>query len=129
VGTQGGADRECRVARGCGWYPGGVGRASLRMLRHRSAGLVRLISGAADHAVYRFPGGCLYPAHPPWPPLRKGGKEGRLGLTSNIGYTPMNEFFNRESETDKRRQLRGSMPEAEVILWSRLKKREHGKTL
>jgi hypothetical protein len=24
----------------------------------------------------------------------------------------MNEFFNRESETDKRRQLRGSMPEA-----------------
>ena len=36
----------------------------------------------------------------------------------------MNEFFNRESETDKRRQLRGSMPEAEVILWSRLKGRQ-----
>jgi very-short-patch-repair endonuclease len=36
----------------------------------------------------------------------------------------MNEFFNRESETDKRRQLRGSMPEAEIILWSRLKGRQ-----
>ena len=36
----------------------------------------------------------------------------------------MNEFFNRESETGKRRQLRGSMPEAEVILWSRLKGRQ-----
>jgi len=36
----------------------------------------------------------------------------------------MNEFFNRESEKDKRRQLRGSMPEAEVILWSRLKGRQ-----
>jgi hypothetical protein len=35
----------------------------------------------------------------------------------------MNEFFNRQSETDKRRQLRSSMPEAEVILWSRLKGR------
>ena len=29
----------------------------------------------------------------------------------------MNKFFNRNSETDKRRQLRGSMPNAEVILW------------
>ncbi len=36
----------------------------------------------------------------------------------------MNQFFNRESETDKRRLLRGSMPEAEVILWSRLKGRQ-----
>jgi len=36
----------------------------------------------------------------------------------------MNEFFNRESDTDKRRQLRGSMPDAEVILWSRLKGRQ-----
>jgi very-short-patch-repair endonuclease len=36
----------------------------------------------------------------------------------------MNEFFNRESETARRRQLRGSMPEAEVILWSRLKARQ-----
>ena len=36
----------------------------------------------------------------------------------------MNEFFNRESETAKRRQLRGSMPDAEVILWSRLKSRQ-----
>ena len=36
----------------------------------------------------------------------------------------MNEFFNRECETDKRRHLRGSMPEAEVILWSRLKGRQ-----
>jgi very-short-patch-repair endonuclease len=36
----------------------------------------------------------------------------------------MNEFFNRESETDKRRLLRGSMPDAEVILWSRIKGRQ-----
>jgi very-short-patch-repair endonuclease len=36
----------------------------------------------------------------------------------------MNEFFNRSSETGKRRQLRGSMPDAEVILWSRLKGRQ-----
>jgi very-short-patch-repair endonuclease len=36
----------------------------------------------------------------------------------------VNEFFNRESETEKRRQLRRSMPDAEVILWSRLKGRQ-----
>jgi very-short-patch-repair endonuclease len=36
----------------------------------------------------------------------------------------MSEFFNRESETGRRRQLRSSMPEAEVILWSRLKGRQ-----
>jgi hypothetical protein len=36
----------------------------------------------------------------------------------------MTEFFNRGSETDKRRRLRGSMPEAEVILGSRLKERQ-----
>ena len=36
----------------------------------------------------------------------------------------MNEFFNRESETRKRRQLRNSMPDAEVILWSRLQGRQ-----
>jgi very-short-patch-repair endonuclease len=35
----------------------------------------------------------------------------------------MNEFFNRECDTDNRRQLRGSMPQAEVILWSRLQGR------
>jgi very-short-patch-repair endonuclease len=36
----------------------------------------------------------------------------------------MNEFFNRESETERRRELRNSMPDAEVILWSRLKGRQ-----
>ena len=36
----------------------------------------------------------------------------------------MNEFFNRENETEKRRQLRNSMPDAEVILWSKLKGRQ-----
>ena len=36
----------------------------------------------------------------------------------------MNEFFNRESETGKRRKLRRSMTDAEVILWSRLKGRQ-----
>ena len=35
----------------------------------------------------------------------------------------MNEFFNRESETAKRRLHRHPMPKAEVILWSRLQKR------
>jgi len=36
----------------------------------------------------------------------------------------MNQFFNRESETLKRQQLRASLPQAEVILWSRLKGRQ-----
>ena len=36
----------------------------------------------------------------------------------------MNEFFNREDEKDKRCQLRRSMPDAEVILWSKLKGRQ-----
>jgi very-short-patch-repair endonuclease len=36
----------------------------------------------------------------------------------------MTEIFNRKSETDKRRHLRGSMPGAEVVLWSRLKGRQ-----
>jgi very-short-patch-repair endonuclease len=36
----------------------------------------------------------------------------------------MNEFFNRQTEKDKRRQLRDSMPTAEVIFWSRLKGRQ-----
>jgi very-short-patch-repair endonuclease len=35
----------------------------------------------------------------------------------------MNEFFNRESETGKRRLLRASMTDAKVILWSRLRGR------
>ncbi len=33
----------------------------------------------------------------------------------------MTEFFNRPDQKSKRRQLRNSMPNAEVILWSRLK--------
>jgi very-short-patch-repair endonuclease len=36
----------------------------------------------------------------------------------------MTEHFNRSSEKNKRRQLRNSMPDAEVILWSRLKGRQ-----
>jgi very-short-patch-repair endonuclease len=36
----------------------------------------------------------------------------------------MNEIFNREDEKNKRRELRRSMPEAEVMLWSRLKGRQ-----
>jgi very-short-patch-repair endonuclease len=36
----------------------------------------------------------------------------------------MNEFFNRESESETRRRLRNATPEAEVILWSRLKGRQ-----
>jgi very-short-patch-repair endonuclease len=40
------------------------------------------------------------------------------------GRTAMNQFFNREDQTPKRRQLRNSMPDAEVILRSRLKARQ-----
>ena len=36
----------------------------------------------------------------------------------------MNEYFNQEREKDKRRQLRNPMPDAEVLLWSRLKGRQ-----
>jgi very-short-patch-repair endonuclease len=36
----------------------------------------------------------------------------------------MNEFFNQISEKEKRRHLRNTMPDAEVILWSRLKGRQ-----
>ena len=36
----------------------------------------------------------------------------------------MNEIFNREDEKNKRRELRRSMPDAEVMLWSRLKGRQ-----
>jgi very-short-patch-repair endonuclease len=36
----------------------------------------------------------------------------------------MNEIFNREDEKNKRRALRRSMPDAEVMLWSRLKGRQ-----
>ena len=36
----------------------------------------------------------------------------------------MNEYFNQESEKEKRRRLRNAMPDAEVILWSRLKGRQ-----
>jgi len=36
----------------------------------------------------------------------------------------MAEFFNRETEKDKRQELRNSMPKAEVILWMRLKGRQ-----
>jgi very-short-patch-repair endonuclease len=36
----------------------------------------------------------------------------------------MNEFFSREDQKNKRRELRRSMPEAEVMLWSRLKGRQ-----
>jgi very-short-patch-repair endonuclease len=36
----------------------------------------------------------------------------------------MTAFFNRSSETEKRQQQRSSMPQAEVMLWSRLKGRQ-----
>ncbi len=36
----------------------------------------------------------------------------------------MNEFFNREDQTRRRRELRHSMPDTEVIVWSRLKARQ-----
>ena len=36
----------------------------------------------------------------------------------------MNEFFNREDQKNKRRGLRHSMPDADVMLWSRLKGRQ-----
>jgi very-short-patch-repair endonuclease len=36
----------------------------------------------------------------------------------------MADFFNRKTETARRRQLRSLMPTAEVVLWSRLKGRQ-----
>ncbi|MFI5460936.1 MAG: hypothetical protein ACHRXM_36470 [Isosphaerales bacterium] len=36
----------------------------------------------------------------------------------------MTLHFNRSTEKNKRQQLRNSMPDAEVILWSRLKGRQ-----
>ena len=36
----------------------------------------------------------------------------------------MTEYFNRSSEKERRRQLRRSMPNAEVVLWSKLKRRQ-----
>jgi very-short-patch-repair endonuclease len=36
----------------------------------------------------------------------------------------MNEIFDREDGKNKRRELRRSMPDAEVMLWSRLKGRQ-----
>src|SRR5262245_24523221 len=76
----------------------------------------------------------------PFPPLRRGGSGGwgraldtenrsrldhhREPDTTGLRCHAMNQFFNRKSETNKRRQLRGSMPDAEVILWSRLKGRQ-----
>jgi len=36
----------------------------------------------------------------------------------------MSEYLNRRSEKDKRRQLRSSMPKAEVILWERIRRRQ-----
>ena len=36
----------------------------------------------------------------------------------------MSEYLNKRSEKDKRRQLRSAMPTAEVILWSRIRRRQ-----
>jgi very-short-patch-repair endonuclease len=49
----------------------------------------------------------------------------RSGRTqNNLRSQAKNQFFNREDETEKRQRLRRSMPQAEVILWSRLKGRQ-----
>jgi very-short-patch-repair endonuclease len=44
--------------------------------------------------------------------------------SSKRTISTMNEIFNREDEKNKRRELRRSMPDAEVMLWSRLKGRQ-----
>jgi very-short-patch-repair endonuclease len=36
----------------------------------------------------------------------------------------MTQYYNRESEKSRRRAFRRSMPDAEVILWSRLQRRQ-----
>lgn len=36
----------------------------------------------------------------------------------------MTEFFNKHSETEKRRLLRAQMPQAEIILWDKLRRRQ-----
>ena len=50
------------------------------------------------------------------PPFRRGGTGGLK--------PPMTQFFNRTDEKEKRRELRNNMPKAEVILWSRLQRRQ-----
>jgi very-short-patch-repair endonuclease len=45
---------------------------------------------------------------------------------AGIGGGRMTRIFNKTSEKEKRRQLRNSMTEEEVILWSRLKSRQIG---
>src|SRR5262245_17130771 len=36
----------------------------------------------------------------------------------------MTQFFNRTDDKQKRRTLRNNMPKAEVVLWSRLQRRQ-----
>ena len=40
-----------------------------------------------------------------------------------MGYETMTEVFNRITELHKRRLLRGNMPQAEILLWSKLRGR------
>jgi very-short-patch-repair endonuclease len=45
-------------------------------------------------------------------------------VSSKKTIATMNEIFNREDGKNKRRELRRSMSDAEVMLWSRLKRRQ-----
>lgn len=58
---------------------------------------------------------------PPWqgattfPPLARGG----LG-----GVKTMGRIYNRNDQKEKRRELRNNMPDAEVLLWSKIQRRQ-----
>jgi very-short-patch-repair endonuclease len=57
-------------------------------------------------------------------PSRQVDQKEITGRSSKRTISTMNEIFNREDEKNKRRELRRSMPDAEVMLWSRLKGRQ-----
>ena len=61
-------------------------------------------------------------------PLNEGKCPGRWNRAGQWGRKTMANIFNRTSEKGKRKQLRKTMPEAEVILWSRLKNKQLAET-
>jgi very-short-patch-repair endonuclease len=65
--------------------------------------------------------------HPPFEGGPGGGEPGTTNYFSSTSLHPkqtMNGPFNDRREKDQRRQLRATMPPAETILWSRLRRRQ-----
>ena len=101
----------------CARHGGGQGAINQHHCARHGGGQVQSISGTAQ--------GTGVARRNQLAMLLKGRGPGQ-GATNEQCFSgqTMNDFFNRDTETDKRRELRGSMPEAEVILWSRLKGRQ-----